>query len=277
MTVSASDLEYLRDLVYRCSAIVLDATRGYLVEQRLGELAHRESLDGFAAVIRAARAAPGGALETKVVEAMTTNETSFFRDGHPFATLEREVAPKLMAARSDRRLEIWSAACSTGQEPYSIAMSLKHSSVARGTVRITATDLSTEVIEKARLGVFSQLEVNRGLPAPMLSKYFVKKGTDFQASDALRSMIDFRVQNLLAPYSGRYDVVFLRNVLIYFDLATKRAILRRVREVLRPDGYLFLGGSETTLNVDPSFQVVAHGKTLCYRVAPAASASRLTG
>jgi chemotaxis protein methyltransferase CheR len=200
---------------------------------------------------------------------MTTNETSFFRDQHPFAALKEEILPRLRAARAVGPVRIWSAACSTGQEAYSIAMLVREhfpDLLGRG-LQIFGTDLSSAMVSRAKAGLFNQIEVNRGLPAPLLVKYFERQGVNWQIKETLRAMFDCKVMNLIDPWPSmpRYDVIFLRNVLIYFDVPAKQAILARVRQVLAPDGYLFLGGAETTLRVDESYQRVQTGKAVYYR------------
>jgi chemotaxis protein methyltransferase CheR len=219
------------------------------------------------------QARPDGPLHHRVVEAMTINETSFFRDINPFEAVRRLVLPELLKARGAHRvLNVWSAACSTGQEPYSLAMVLRDAipDLASWKVRIFATDLSSAVLERAKQGRFTQLEMNRGLPAPMLVKNFAQEGLEWQVKPEVRALIDFRQMNLCEPWPAfpPMDLVFMRNVLIYFDIATKKRIFGRLREVLRPDGYLFLGAAETTLNIDDTFEGTERGKTICYRRAP---------
>lgn len=265
------DFDYIRELVRRGSAIVLEATKEYLVEARLGPLARKEGLGSLAELVARLRAEQNGPLQRKVIDAMTTNETLFFRDVHPFEALRKTVLPELIAARGpSRHLRIWSAACSTGQEPYTIAMTLRESfpELAAWKLDIFATDLSGEVLAKARAGTYGQIEVNRGLPAKLMIKYFTKQGVDWQVNEDLRKMVDFREMNLAEtwPMMQPYDVVFLRNVLIYFDVETKKSILGRVRRLLRPDGYLFLGAAETTMNLDDGFERVQIEKSGAYRV-----------
>lgn len=202
---------------------------------------------------------------------MTTNETSFFRDIHPFAALERHLLPELITRRSaQRRLSIWSAACSSGQEPYTVAMILadRFAQLRDWDVRILATDISTEMLERARTGRYSQLEMNRGLPAVRLVRHFTRAGTGWEASAALRAAVEFRQLNLVEPWPAMasMDVVLLRNVLIYFSVATKREVLARLRRVLRPDGFLILGGAETTLGLDEHFERLQTGTGSCYRL-----------
>jgi chemotaxis protein methyltransferase CheR len=212
-----------------------------------------------------------GPLRGQVIEAMTTNETSFFRDVHPFQALSDTVLPELMRARAtERSLNIWCAAASSGQEPYSIAMLLDDALVGRPgwRVRLLATDISQQMLDRTREGIYSQLEMNRGLPAQRLVKHFTRVGTHWQISENLRRMVECRLLNLDAawPMMPQMDLIFLRNVLIYFDIPTKQRILARVKKVLRPDGYLFLGGAETTLNLDAGFERVQIGNAPAYRL-----------
>jgi chemotaxis protein methyltransferase CheR len=273
-----SDFDYVRELVRRSSAIVLEPTKEYLVEARLGPLARKEGLASIAELVAKLRGGREDGLTRKVIDAMTTNETLFFRDVHPFETLRTHLLPELLQSRAAaRHLRIWSAACSTGQEPYTIAMLLREHfpELASWRIDILATDLSTEVLAKARQGIYGQIEVNRGLPAKLMVKYFTKQGVDWQIDESIRSMVEFRELNLAEtwPSFGQFDVVFLRNVLIYFDADTKKAILGRVRRLLRPDGCLFLGAAETTMNLDESFERAQLGKGSCYRLKPEAGAA----
>jgi chemotaxis protein methyltransferase CheR len=269
--LTPADFDYVRTLVRDRAAIVLEEDKHYLIETRLQTLARADGLKSASEVVDRMRRDRLSVWHTKVVEAMTTNETSFFRDLKPFEALRKMVFPALVAQRrAERRLVIWCAACSTGQEPYTVAMVVRDPSVvpAGWTTQIIATDLATNVLERAKLGRYNQFEVNRGLPATLLVKYFQKQGTEWQVKDDLRSMIDFKQLNLIEPWPSlpTTDVVFLRNVLIYFDVETKRRILAKVRKLLRPDGYLFLGGAETTLNLDDAFVRVDFEGSGCYRL-----------
>ena len=270
LELTPADFDLIRKLVRSRSAIVLEQDKHYLIETRLQMLAKTEgfpSVNHLLAEIRAEKAS----VHARVVEAMTTNETSFFRDLQPFEAMRKLVLPELLARREqERRLQIWCAACSTGQEPYSIAMLLGEyrPALADWKLHIRASDLANPVLERARRGAFTQLEVNRGLPAPLLCKYFQKLGTEWLVKEELRSRIEFFQMNLIAPWPvlPPLDVIFLRNVLIYFDVATKQQILARVRKVLRPDGFLFLGGAETTMNLDDAFERVPFERSGCYRL-----------
>ncbi len=269
-TLTPSDFDYVRELVRRQSAIVLDPGKEYLVESRLLPLARSSGDGSIAAMVSRMRREPAGRLAAQVVDAMTTNETSFFRDNHPFDALAKHVLPALIQARgAERCLDVWCGAASSGQEPYTICMVLREVLAGRPGWRtsLLATDLSTEMLERTKAARYSQLEVNRGLPVTMLVKHFDKVGTQWQVKPELRSMVQTRPLNLAAPFPamGSFDVVFLRNVLIYFDTPTKRAVLERVRRVLRPDGFLFLGGAETTLTIDDAWERVVLDRATAYR------------
>jgi len=273
MATSPDCLKYLRDLVYRRSAIVVDADKDYLLESRLQPVARSAALASIDDLVKKIRADERSPLTSAVIEAMTTNETSFFRDAHPFEALRTKILPDMIAARaSSRALRIWCAASSTGQEPYSIAMAIHEAfpELASWNIQIIATDLNTAVLARARTGIYKQLEVNRGLPAPLLVKYFDRAGADWQIKAEIRKMVSFQELNLLDrwPLFSAQDVVFIRNVLIYFDIPTKRKILGRVREALRPDGYLVLGGAETTLNLDDGYLPVRVGPSVYYQPKP---------
>jgi chemotaxis protein methyltransferase CheR len=271
MTMSVAGFDYIRRLVLEQSAIVLEEDKQYLVESRLLPLARREGFDSIASMVAWLMAKKFDGLQHKVVEAMTTNETSFFRDFHPFEALRKSILPELMTRRAaSKELTFWSAACSSGQEPYSLAILLQEHfpGLAGWRVRIIATELSEGMLARAREGLYSQLEVNRGLPATLLVKYFRQCGTDWQIREDLRRRVEFQFLNLAEawPLLPPMDVILMRNVLIYFGLDTKKNILGRVRHLLKPDGFLFLGGAETTFNLDDNFERVQFDRTICYRL-----------
>jgi chemotaxis protein methyltransferase CheR len=270
-TISPSDFNYICDLVRRHSAIALESDKAYLIETRLAPLVRRAGFTSLQELIASLRTQPPAhPLYRQVVEAITTHETSFFRDLHPFDALKTTILPELLAKRQSPNLTIWCAACSSGQEPYSVAMLVcEHFPIlANRRTRIIATDLSEAILARAREGLYSQIEVNRGLPAALLIKYFDKQGLHWRIKYEIRRMVEFQQSNLAEswPLMPPLDVVFMRNVLIYFDVTTKKAILARIRSVLKPDGYLFLGSSETTLNLDPAFESISMGKSLCYQL-----------
>jgi chemotaxis protein methyltransferase CheR len=270
MSLSPATFAYLAQLVRNHSAIVLDDTKAYLVESRLGPLLYSEGvrdIDELAFRLRDNRFAP---LRRKVLDAMTNNESWFFRDLYPFEALKTTILPQLISrAESSRSLSIWSAACSSGQEIYSIAMLIRENfpSLLNWNLSLLGTDISEAILERAEAGTYSQLEVNRGLPALLLAKYFQQGSRDWQLKSTVRDMARFRYVNLSAPLPrlGPFDVIFLRNVLIYFALDTRREILARIRQVLRPGGILFLGSAETTLNLDDSYERVPFQKSFYYR------------
>lgn len=270
------DLKLVCDLVRARSGIDMDATKEYLVEARLGPLARKIGLASSAEVVAKLRA-KDATVERDVVDAMTTNETSFFRDGAPFEALKKQILPELIARRAnERKLNIWCAASSTGQEPYTVAMILRDAFPQLCTWKLTfvASDLSRDVLAKAKAGRYSQLEISRGLPAPLLVKYFAKHGLEWELSPDIRNMIDFREVNLLEawPAMPQLDLVFIRNVLIYFNQDTKKKILGRIRGLMRPDGYLFLGTAESTLNVDDQFVRDDVDRSGCHRIRQAGGA-----
>jgi len=269
MSIAPESFAYVRDLVRRESAIVLDTGKEYLVESRLTPLARAAGVADVNTYVSTLQRSFDPVKQRHVVEALTTNETSWFRDSAPFVTLRTDVLPALAAARPGRSLRIWCGACSSGQEPYSVAMTAMETPALAGwKLDIVATDLNEEMVARARSGRYSQLEVNRGMPATSLVKHFTRDGTFWRIAPAIASSVTFRQLNLVRPFPpmGRFDVVFLRNVLIYFDLPTKRDILRRVRQVLAPDGYLFLGAAEMTMGVDDQWERVPAGRSSVYQI-----------
>ena len=269
--LETTDFDFVRTLVRKHAAIVLDDGKEYLVEARLVPVARREGFSSIGELINQLRNAPFNGLHEKVIEAMTTNETSFFRDGRPFQALKKHVLPDLLEKRAiTKQIFIWCAASSSGQEPFSIAMLADEflSSHPGWTIRILATDISHEILERAAKGRFNQIQINRGLPAPYMVKYFEKEGMEWQLKDYIRRMVEFRQLNLAGtwPHMAAADIIFMRNVLIYFDTETKKSILARTRQVLSAEGYLILGGAETTLNLDQKYEQVYLDKSSWYRL-----------
>jgi chemotaxis protein methyltransferase CheR len=257
--VTPLDYEFLRKLLKERSGLDLSPDKQYLVESRLVPLARKADLVGITELVQKIKMGAAEALTADVVEAMTTNETFFFRDKTPFEHLKDVMLPALLQARAARRsLRIWCAASSTGQEPYSIAMCLRElsSSFAGWKVDIVATDLSQGVLEKAKAGIFSQFEVQRGLPIQLLVKYFTQIGDMWQISADIRSMVQHRQLNLLQDFAhlGTFDIIFCRNVLIYFDQDTKASIFDRLARVIEGDGFMVLGAAESVVGISDAFK-----------------------
>lgn len=258
---------FYADLLKNESGLIVTLEKIYLLESRLLPIAKKCGVDNLAELADKIASSRDRELIYDVVEAMTTNETSFFRDVRPFDNLEKVVLPYFVQNRAGtRRLRIWSAACSTGQEAYSIAMILKEweAKLAGWQIEIVGTDLSEDVLDKATNGVYTQFEVQRGLAVQRLVKFFEQNGDQWQVKQELRNMVRFQKGNLLGDLSGlgAFDIVFCRNVLIYFDLETKGQILTKVNRLLPDDGILFLGGAETVLGVSEEFKLLPDSKGL---------------
>jgi chemotaxis protein methyltransferase CheR len=266
----SDDFEFLSRTVRQRSGLVLTEDKVYLVESRLMPVARKQGLKSVDELVQQMKAKPDQAVLRAVTEAMTTNETLFFRDTKPFDQFKKVVLPQLLSERATRKhVRVWCAACSSGQEPYSLAMILKEEGIRLGgwKFEIVATDINTEVIDRAKAGVYSQFEVQRGLPIQYLMKYFKQVEDKWQITPEIKAMIDYREFNLLTdPRTlGQFDVVFCRNVLIYFDQPTKSQVLDRIRGVMPDDGVLYLGGAETVLGVTDKFEPIPNERGL-YRV-----------
>ena len=271
MNLATAEFDYLRTLVKNHSAIVLDDGKEYLAETRLAPLLSEQGCTSVQELVMQLRRQSFSGLHRKVLNAMTNNETWFFRDANCFAALTGFALPEMVKRRArERKLAIWSAACSSGQEPYSIAMALREQFNLPGwSFSILGTDFSTTILERAKTGLYRQMEVNRGLPVTLLTRYFKQQGLHWQLKPEILAMVRLQFLNLAEPWNDAVppaDIVLLRNVLIYFDVETRKAILGRLRRVLRRDGFLFLGCAETTLNLDAGFEVVQAGKYVCYQL-----------
>lgn len=273
MSLTDHDFNYLADLVRNFTGIDLSPNKMYLFESRLLPIAQSEGLGSLEELVARLQVEPihSSSLHQKIAEAMTTNETSFFRDAHPFEILKQTVIPEFLVKRKpERSLNIWCAACSTGQEPYSVAMLIQEHfpELMSWSLRILATDIAPTILARAKKGCYRQIEINRGLPVQLLAKNFEKNGNEWRIKECLRNMIETRLLNLIEPWPviPAMDIIFIRNVLIYFDIETKKNILAKLRGLLRPDGYLFLGGAETTLNLDDAYERVKCDKTGYYRL-----------
>ncbi len=259
--IHPEDFELLRRIVKSRSGLTLSPDKAYLLENRLMAVARKWGMNDIEGLAATVRGAPNEELLREITEAMTTNETLFFRDQSPFDQLEKVVLPRLVEQRSDtKQIRIWSAGCSSGQEPYSIAMVIKQLGAALDDWRIDilATDISRTMLDKARAGLYTQFEVQRGLPIAMLMKYFTQAGDKWELDAGIRAMVNFEEFNLLNdPTSlGRFDVVFCRNVLIYLDQPTKTRVLENICNLMPDDGVLYMGGAETVMGVTEKFQPV---------------------
>ena len=260
--MNPQDYKFFEDLLKRESGLIITPEKMYLLESRLLPLAQKYTISGgLDGLAQKMRSAPNAELQRAVVEAMTTNETSFFRDITPFQKLKEDLLPAYIKSRAAQKsLRIWSAACSSGQEPYSISMLLKEYPQLSGwRLDIVATDLSMDILAQAKAGSYSQFEVQRGLPVQMLVKYFNKQGDNWMVKTELRDPITFKTANLLTDLThlGQFDIVFCRNVLIYFDVPTKAKVLNSIKGVLKQDGALFLGGAETVIGISEAFKPLA--------------------
>ena len=265
--MTPSEYDYLRTYLKERSGLVLSSDKQYLIESRLMPVARQEGLDTISALVAKLKTPLGRSAGERVVEAMTTNESFFFRDKTPFDLFSNVMLPQMMEARkSQRKIRIWCAAASTGQEPYSLAMILKDMGLKASSFRfeIIGTDISREVLERAKTGTYSQFEVQRGLPIQMLLDNFTQKGDVWEISSAIRQMVQFRPLNLFDNFSslGTFDIVFIRNVLIYFEQAAKVEILERVAKQMAPDGYMVLGAAETVVGLTDAFRAIPGSRGL---------------
>ena len=269
--LGASELQWLRHMVRARTGVVLEDDKVYLVEARLAALADREGFSGVRDLLTGLRMEEtDGALHRAVIESLLVAETSFFRDVHPFDALRERILPELIARRaSQRTLHLWCAACSSGQEPYSLAILLREHfpQLADWNVRLIASDVSHGILRRARDGAYTALEVNRGLPASLLVRWFEKTGERWRVRDEIRDMIEFRELNLAAPWPSLplMDLVLLRNALLYFDDPLRRAVYQRVAKTLATDGVLLLGAGESPQGLAPDFTAVPHERTVSFR------------
>ena len=268
--INPEQFRFFSNMVRQTSGISLQKGKEYLLESRLNELARILGLKNIDELYRRIKFQPSPRLKEQVVEAMTTNETYFFRDQHPFDALKNHVLPELAQAKKDvRRLKFWSAACSTGQEPYSLAMVIKEhfQGLNNWKIEITASDISQQAINKGRDGRFTQVEVNRGLPIQLMIKYFKQNGAFWMINGKLKGMVKFRKVNLMGPFIGitGMDIIMCRYVLIYFDQKTKKGILEKLVKALNPGGYLFLGATETPVGLPSIMKRKAFGRTTCWQ------------
>ena len=264
--MKAADFELIANLVRDRSGLVLSSDKTYLVESRLAPTARKDGFASLEDLVSAIRLRRDPKLIDAVVDAMTTNETFFFRDKTPFDIFEQSILPDLVARKRGGTIKIWCAAASTGQEPYSLAMIGEALAPKLGgcKLEILGTDISERCLEKAKAGIYTQFEVQRGLPVQMLLKHFKKDGESWTIDERLRSSIRYRPMNLLDDFRalGRFDVIFCRNVLIYFDVPTKKAVLERMAQQVEGPGYLLLGAAETVLGITDTFKPIVGSRGL---------------
>ncbi|WP_263261013.1 protein-glutamate O-methyltransferase CheR [Pseudomonas sp. RIT-PI-S] len=273
MATANSDFEQFRGFLEKACGIVLGENKQYLVSSRLNKLMEQQGIKTLGELVQRIQSQPRGGLREQVVDAMTTNETLWFRDTYPFEVMKNKVLPEMIKASPGQRLRVWSAACSSGQEPYSLSMTVEEFTQAnpgqlKGGVQIVATDLSPSMLLNCKSGEYDSLAIGRGLSPERLQRFFdVKPGNRWAVKAPLRSRIDFRPINLLDSYMslGKFDVVFCRNVLIYFSAEVKKDILSRIHATLKPGGYLFLGASEALNGLPDKYQMVQCSPGIIYQ------------
>lgn len=275
--ISPAEAKLLSDYIYKISGITLDRSKGYLLEARIGPLLQEQGCASYIDLHRKARMNIGGRLERKIIDAISTNETLFFRDNSPFQALQHKILPDLIDARTSKSsgflptpIRIWSAACSTGQEVYSIAITLKELLPDLRKYRITllGTDISGAAVARASSGSYNQFEIERGLERSKLEKYFHLVGNQWKIKDPIRAMVSFRKFNLMAPFTGlgKYDIVFCRNVAIYFNRADRKKLFEKIADILAPDGYLIIGSTESLTGVTTRFAPQRHLRAIIYKL-----------
>lgn len=260
-----SYFDYLQSMLKERSGLVVTPEKVYLLETRLLPVAHRHGYKNIDELVDALKTRHDESIAVDITEAMNTHESLFFRDNSPFVLFQKTILPQLLKRRVDTKsFRIWCAACSSGQEPYSLAMTLdEHASKLQGwRTEIIATDISHSVLDRAAQGLYSQFEVQRGLPVQMLVKHFTREDEHWRLNTDIRDKVHFRHLNLLEDMRGlgKFDIVFCRNVLIYFDVETKGTVLDGVSTVLKPDGVLFLGSAESTIGITDKFWPVEAGR-----------------
>ncbi len=273
MSLTTGDIDAVCDLVNDLCGICLDSSKSYLIESRLGQIVEKHGCNNYSELVRKVRLGVDSQLTNQFVDAITTNETLFFRDNYLFEAFRHKALPELIDAREKtafpKRVRIWSAACSTGQEPYSLAMTISEliPDVHRWDIQITATDISDAAIAKASRGVYAKHEIERGVSPERLQRFFHPEGTGWRIRDEIRGMVSFGRKNLMEPLgqTGRYDMVFCRNVAIYFTREVRQDLFRRIAQTMAPDGYLFVGAQEFLADVGPNFTPHQHCRGTFYR------------
>lgn len=273
MQVKPDEIPQVARLVYELCGLVLDETKGYLIETRLSSLAETAGCRSFAELCQKVRHGADRTLAGRVTDAITTQETLFFRDQSPFQALQYRIVPDIVDAAAKtaapKRIRVWSAACSTGQEPYSIGMALADllPDIRTWDVQIRASDISNEAVRTASAGVYGKLAIDRGMKPDYLRKYFIEQQGNWKIKDEIRALISFERRNLLQPFGpiGPFDVIFCRNVAIYFDVPTKRDLFCRLADLLTPVGYLIVGSAESLADLHPRFVPQHHCGAVVYQ------------
>lgn len=272
--IKPDEIQLLAKYVHEISGIHIEASKAYLIETRLGRILESENCGSYSEFYQKVKMDASKNLEKKVIDAITTNETLFFRDGNPFELLRHKILPEIIdrrsATKSLRPIRIWSAACSTGQEIFSIAIVLKELLGANPAynIKLLGTDLSDAAIKQASYGSYNKFEIERGLPRDRLHLYFTPDGANWKIKDAIRSMASFQKFNLMHPFSalGRFDIIFCRNVAIYFTLEDRKKLFAKIADALEPDGYLIIGSTESLTGVCPRFVPKRHLKSIFYQL-----------
>jgi len=271
--VSSQDIDSVCDLVDELCGICWDESKAYLIEARLQTLVEQQGCENYQALVHKVRKEVASGLKEEFVDAVTTNETLWFRDKSPFEAIQFKLLPELIDDKAkggfSKRLRIWSAACSTGQEAYSIAMTLAETipDIKSWDIKILGTDISRAAVEQTEQATYGNLEMSRGMNPTFLRKYFVQQGDHWQVNDTIRSMCAFKQRNLLEPFKGLgpFDMIFCRNVAIYFDEPSRASLFERAAEVLAPNGWLFVGSSESLIDLGPRWKPQQHCRSNCYR------------
>lgn len=274
MKISSIDFDFIRDIAEKKAGITIDIGKEYLVENRISSISRKYGYASLSNFISHLRDNPfDREIIDETIDALTINETSFFRDFHPFEHLRKSVIPEIIEAnKGSRKLSIWSAACSTGQEIYSIAILLSEHfpNLHNWNINLYATDISNTVLERARSGNYTAFEANRGLNDELKKKYFKQDGENLELNEAIRSQVTFQSLNFMEQWknTNTFDIILMRNVLIYFDTETKRKVLTKVKNCLSPQGHLFLGSSETTYNIDSDWVSIRNNESTSYKIDP---------
>ena len=271
MTIKSNDFDYISKVIREECGIILEKGKEYLIEPRVTPLMRHENLESIESLVKKIKSETRGDLKQALIESMITNETSFFRDIHPFEILNSKIIPELIEKRkAEEELNIWCGASSSGQEPYSLAILIKNNFPQINTWKINflVSDISNKNLKRCKSGIYTQLEVNRGLSPTLLARYFGRKGMEWQVKDELRQVMQFQIINLAGswPKMLQLDLVMMRNVLIYFSLQMRKKVLGKISKLLKADGYLFLGAAETTINLDKNFERIPFNQSGCYRL-----------